>query len=319
MEIFLKDQGNDFLQQKDFGRAIECYTKIINTEEDEAVMLVCYSNRPNAYFEKGMYTESIADARACLKICDDPRLTKKNMMRLARASICMNQFETAVSTLKDLIKCCQHHNKDPYFKRSKKLLYQLQFYSSKRPSLQSITKESLPLNRAALSDPAVEYFQFGHDPATSAASGLSMYCDSPIDILFGGVGDARHALVTLMDLEKNLETSPKIQFLLNDINAACMARNVLQFTLLWKLGVIASSYDQISSNKLGPGAKICTLLQCMFLGYVMPRAVHNHLLQVIEELVYLTHADRSDMARKVIQEQTRSIIAHIPYLNNSII
>mmetsp|Transcript_14336 Transcript_14336/g.16980 ORF Transcript_14336/g.16980 Transcript_14336/m.16980 type:complete len:124 (-) Transcript_14336:215-586(-) len=123
MEIFLKDQGNDFLQQKDFGRAIECYTKIINTEEDEAVMLVCYSNRPNAYFEKGMYTESIADARACLKICDDPRLTKKNMMRLARASICMNQFETAVSTLKDLIKCCQHHNKDSCFKRSEKLLH----------------------------------------------------------------------------------------------------------------------------------------------------------------------------------------------------
>lgn len=291
MEISVKNQGNEFLLNQEFDRAIECYTKVINTEEDEAVAVICYSNRSNAYFEKGLYTESIADARACLKICDDPRLKKKNMMRLARASICMNQFETAVSELKKLIKCCQQNNKDQYFKRSKKLLVQLKFYSSKRPSLQSLTQASLPLNRAALSDPAVEYFRFGHDPATSAASGLSMHCDSPIDILFGGVGDARHALVTLMDLEKNLETSPKIQFLLNDINAACMARNVLQFTLLWKLGVIASSYDQISRNKLGPAAKICTLLQYMFLGYVMPRTVHNHLLQVIEELVHLNHTE----------------------------
>jgi len=210
MNLSLKEEGNEFLLNQDFDRAIECYTKAITTDKDKAVALVCYSNRSNAYFEKGLYTESIADSRECLKICDDPRLSKKNMMRLARASICMNQFETAVSTLKELIKGCQHHNKDPYFKRSKKLLCQLKFYSSKRPSLRSIPKESLPLNRAALSDPALEYFRFGGDPATSAAFGLSMRCDSPIEILFGGVGDARHALVTLMDLDKHLETSPKV-------------------------------------------------------------------------------------------------------------
>jgi len=77
------------------------------------------------------------------------------MMRLARASICMNQFETAVLTLKELIEGCQHNNNDPYFKISKKMLCQLKFYSAKRPSLRSIPNESLPLNRAAISDPAL--------------------------------------------------------------------------------------------------------------------------------------------------------------------
>ena len=136
-------QGNEFLSEQDFDRAIECYTTAIDIEEDEGVLICCYSNRANAYYEKGLYTDCIADAKACLKICDDPKLVKKNMLRLARAAMCVNQFETAVSTLKELIRSCQQNNRDPYLKRTKKLLFQLQFYSSKRPSFQNITKRNL--------------------------------------------------------------------------------------------------------------------------------------------------------------------------------
>lgn len=74
-------QDNKFLSEQDFDRAIEYYTTATDIEEDEGVLVCCYSNQANAYYEKGLYTDCITNAKDGLKICDDPKLVKKGAKR----------------------------------------------------------------------------------------------------------------------------------------------------------------------------------------------------------------------------------------------
>ncbi|WFD36994.1 Small glutamine-rich tetratricopeptide repeat-containing protein 2 [Malassezia cuniculi] len=86
----LKNEGNKFMSSKDYGAALDAYTKAIELNPTSPVF---YSNRAAAYSQIGQHEEAIADARKAAEI--DPKFGKA-YSRLGHALFASGRYSEAV-------------------------------------------------------------------------------------------------------------------------------------------------------------------------------------------------------------------------------
>jgi len=275
---------------------------------------VYYSNRSNCLFELGKYDEAIADAHEVIKHVDDAMHDKigddmrkmfmtlkwKNQLRLAKIFFYARQSLTEVEfALHQLANC----NDKTLMKSRDAWLKRIEFYKNVKASpMEAISNEqNLPILRASLRGQINEMFVYGHDnPQSAFGSGgdflrpmnlklLSSEERAQISVLFGGVGDARHVFATILDAYSQLHELPqekrktfRIHFTMNDVVPAVIARDLLIFITLSKLGAF-DSYMCIRNDK--EAGKWATLLEYLYLGVVMPANVHDNLVNLMDYIL----------------------------------
>ncbi|KAK3944287.1 TPR-like protein [Diplogelasinospora grovesii] len=87
-----KNEGNKHFKDKDYKRAIECYTKAVVLQPDSATYL---GNRAAAYMSAGRYGDALED---CKRAAELDRHNTKILLRLARIYTSLGQPEEAIST-----------------------------------------------------------------------------------------------------------------------------------------------------------------------------------------------------------------------------
>ena len=87
----LKNEGNKYMSAKDYGAALNSYTKAI---ELNGASPVFYSNRAAAYSQIGQHDEAIADAKKASEI--DPKFGKA-YSRLGHALFASGRYEEALA------------------------------------------------------------------------------------------------------------------------------------------------------------------------------------------------------------------------------
>jgi tetratricopeptide (TPR) repeat protein len=305
----LKDKGNALFAKGENEQAYAVYTEALNElqnptnplgQDDVYLKAVCFSNRSNCLFEMAKYVDSIQDTKDCLGVIRDSpgdneetvtartSLRYTNLLRLARASFyaCStepsvdNSLEHNLASCREALEELTSCSNPAYSRRALRMLKQLRYYES-IPAASALSS-SLRFNRAALSDPATEFYRFGHDEIMSA---LSAYEDSPpillenlvdgnLAIFCGGINDARHVMATCMDIYKQwslLEDKSvlrKVHLVMNDINTASVARCILFFVILHKIGSLVSTYAECRANV--EASHLCMLMQYLYLSHAMP-------------------------------------------------
>lgn len=96
----------------------------------------------------------------------------------------------------------------------------------------------------------LELFSFGHDVATSQFSkALASASSESCSFFFGGNGDARHFYATLIhiaDFEQTSEpdSTRKYHFVINDIMAPTLAKDIIMFYMLQDLTTSEEDFDK---------------------------------------------------------------------------
>mmetsp|Transcript_119473 Transcript_119473/g.234784 ORF Transcript_119473/g.234784 Transcript_119473/m.234784 type:complete len:554 (+) Transcript_119473:50-1711(+) len=89
-----KEQGNKFLQAKQFDEAIQAYTEAINLDPKDHVF---FSNRSAAYLSKGDASSALADGQRCIELKSD---WAKGYSRKGAALHALRRYEDAVNAFK---------------------------------------------------------------------------------------------------------------------------------------------------------------------------------------------------------------------------
>lgn len=84
-----KEQGNNAYKAQDYNKAINCYTRAIEIQEDPSF----YSNRAICYYNLGRYQECIRDCKHATRL--NPQLSKA-WKKLYQACINVLKFEEAL-------------------------------------------------------------------------------------------------------------------------------------------------------------------------------------------------------------------------------
>ncbi|XP_068278042.1 small glutamine-rich tetratricopeptide repeat-containing protein beta-like [Nyctibius grandis] len=88
----LKDEGNNHMKEENYGAAVDCYTRVIELDPNNAVY---YCNRAAAQSKLNNYSEAIKDCESAIAI--DPKYSKAyGKMGLALTSV--NKYEEAVTS-----------------------------------------------------------------------------------------------------------------------------------------------------------------------------------------------------------------------------
>eukprot|EP00978_Attheya_sp_CCMP212_P006485 scaffold14886_cov44-Attheya_sp.AAC.3 len=147
--------------------------------------------------------------------------------------------------------------------------------------------------RSSLNGPLCEYYSFGHDRAESALTGLTFDNDNnsngsssnDVRILYGGVGDGRHVLTTILDAaciqRKDSAASFKLHATMNDLNAQVLVKDILTL-------VVSHRIDKALFQAGGEMTKEIALLNfVLYFGlhaYAMPAVVYGTLQLLVKEL-----------------------------------
>jgi tetratricopeptide (TPR) repeat protein len=316
-EAALKEQGSALFQEVLLQEAAECYTLAIacnaRGEEDDKEALarraVLFSNRSNCSFELGEYSAAAEDAAACIKILDEGEggnvvLLCKNLWRLARSLFYLEKESRQIDEVLDkLLEKSSSSNTDTYKKQAETMKKQIEFYrtldESKNDASSSSSSFQPILLRSALISPYTEYYPFGHDYLESAlhvssdpskSIRLNKLTDeelSSLGVLFGGVGDGRHVLATILDahhqyqqMDEEKKGLLKVNLTLNDTNTQVMAKNLLVLVILERLGEIAPEVGDMETNK--EAWLLSLVLMYVTLGYVMPLIVFTKLQELVK-------------------------------------
>lgn len=197
--------------------------------------------------------EAASDAKACIEILDEqvsPECSKrdpllcKNLWRLARA---LHYGEGERDEVCSFLRRLESSADKSFSSNASKMLGQLKYYEDSahvRGAGQSKTEFQPALLRARLQDPYSQYFRFGHDKSESLLRHPDIDSQSihlkdlddnelSLALLFGGVGDARHVMATLLDAHHQYLTLPsrkkekfRLHLTLNDINSQAIAKDV---------------------------------------------------------------------------------------------
>ncbi|NWY03186.1 SGTB protein, partial [Nothoprocta ornata] len=88
----LKDEGNNHMKEENYGAAVDCYTRAIELDPNNAVY---YCNRAAAQSKLNKYSEAIKDCKRAIEI--DPKYSKAyGRMGLALTSV--NKYEEAITS-----------------------------------------------------------------------------------------------------------------------------------------------------------------------------------------------------------------------------
>ena len=163
-----------------------------------------------------------------------PSISYKNMYRLARALHFSNADDSEVHYALHLLE--KRDENEEFASKATKLRENLNYYRGMSTSNENTDYEP-SLLRASFQDPVVEYYNFGHDESESllqrneGSKAQSILLNeledeelSSLAFLFGGVGDGRHAMATLLDahcqymsLSDAKQDKFKLHMTLNDI------------------------------------------------------------------------------------------------------
>nr|XP_023481374.1 small glutamine-rich tetratricopeptide repeat-containing protein beta isoform X3 [Equus caballus] len=88
----LKDEGNNHMKEENYAAAVDCYTRAIELDPNNAVY---YCNRAAAQSKLGHYTDAIKDCEKAIAI--DSKYSKA-YGRMGLALTAMNKFEEAVTS-----------------------------------------------------------------------------------------------------------------------------------------------------------------------------------------------------------------------------
>lgn len=320
-DVRLKEKGNEYFGKRQYEKAVKCYTQAItenkkiknvsNYKQRAYNCAIYYSNRSNCQFELGKYDKAIADAQEVIRRVDGladgiagvdeskiSQLKWKNLLRLAKLFFYSRRcLEDVESVLHQLDGC----NEMPLMKSRDVWLKHIEFYKKIKAMPKGRNEHNSSILRASLRGQINEMFVYGHDNPSSAFSGgenfllpmklksLSSGERSQISILFGGVGDARHVFATILDAHKQLRelsqqkrTYFRIHLTMNDVLPAVIARDLLIFMTLSKLGNF-DSYLCIQTDK--EAGKRATLLEYIYLGVVMPPNVYDNLMDLMSYIL----------------------------------
>ncbi|PIO28968.1 hypothetical protein AB205_0070370 [Aquarana catesbeiana] len=66
--IQLKEDGNTFFKENDYGQAIDCYSKAITLAKDKKLLAVLYRNRSACYLKKENFVQAASDATKAIDV-----------------------------------------------------------------------------------------------------------------------------------------------------------------------------------------------------------------------------------------------------------
>jgi len=297
-----KQKGNDFYKTSNFVKAEVAYTTALNTLKDEEnnpkLRVALYSNRGNARFELGNYKGAAQDSRDVIDTIittnndlniddatteENDKKIELNKLRLVRSLYYLKSDE---SELNNLILTM----KDPSLQKKCKMILDSIDYAKKinTPEL----KFTPQLTRSSLSFPYCEYYPFGHDEAESALNGMDIKPNSKINVLYGGVGDGRHVLATILEANYRNEKGGlemKLHVSMNDINTTLLLKDILVLVLLYRIGN-TKDIDMYSGNILKELEKhqeaylLMSLLYYGTLSYSMPPSIYLKLQNLLKEI-----------------------------------
>ncbi|KAJ3096287.1 hypothetical protein HDU97_006045 [Phlyctochytrium planicorne] len=260
--------------------------------------------------------KAIEDKEALDALLTSP-LLKKALVRMIKASIHLCDFPRAQGCLEVL---------DHFKLGTSELCDQIASIRQAltHPGKVTLTKEEaqsipVPRYRAIPQYSALEYYTVGHDTAKSALTGRIEYSDydcrhdnkkrlfylfkeladetavsakklltEPFSVFLGGVGDARHLYVSLVDVHNKAKTAPKkqrmgkrlkVHFVLNDIQASALARDVFILVCLWKLKDIPGTKEGLQEFKL-----LHAVVYYAYLGILMPPTVFVRFVDLLSEM-----------------------------------
>lgn len=96
----LKEEGNEFLRQKKYKEAIECYTKAIEIDKENAIF---YCNRAAAKYLLSDYASSIDDCKTAVEI--DPKYAKAwDRLGLARMRLSKELMKETCQAFEEALK-----------------------------------------------------------------------------------------------------------------------------------------------------------------------------------------------------------------------
>lgn len=182
-----------------------------------------------------------------------PPMIFKNWWRCARSLHFSNAEDSEVHYVLHLME--KQKENEEYATKATNLREQLNYYRG----LPSTNDNERPLLRASLQDPYVQYYNFGHDISESLLqrnqdskaqsiilSELEGEELTSLAFLFGGVGDGRHVMATLLDAHHQYRTLSaekqeqfKLHMTLNDISAQLLAKDALVLVLAYELGQLS--------------------------------------------------------------------------------
>ncbi|KAM5181460.1 protein unc-45 homolog B [Mantella aurantiaca] len=66
--IQLKEDGNKFFKENDYGQAIDCYNKAVKLTKDKKLLAILYRNRSACYLKKENYVQAASDATKAIDV-----------------------------------------------------------------------------------------------------------------------------------------------------------------------------------------------------------------------------------------------------------
>ena len=224
-----------------------------------------------------------------------------------------NTYQTTIIQPLEILMNC---GDDAYEKRAKRMLSQVKAHRDiLLKKKRGIDSSPLPLPSPSIHRASIfgswtrEYYNYGHDNVTSALGEGYYNIDgdpacpsielsklpeehlSNVNILFGGVGDARNVYTTLCDASMQYNELPaekkkvfKLTLLLNDVNSTALTRDVLIMAALDRLGKLASTLEDVHQPNT-EAFNLIVAVQYMFFGYAHPKSVHNTIMTLIDELI----------------------------------
>jgi tetratricopeptide (TPR) repeat protein len=262
----LKENGNAFYQASFFAKAENVYYKALNEMEDPKLPVVLrvtiYSNRANARFEMGNYSGAADDSSNAIgvvhsegKALDDDKnqaLLSKNEWRLARCLF----YDQRDDELKALVAAKEAESDSIFLEKVKFFTNSMKFKDKLNKSSGEFSPQIL---RSSLTFPFCEHYPFGHDNAESLLDEVEIVPNCQFNVLFGGVGDARHVFTTILDhhyhrLKKSIDFH--LHITMNDINTAVLVKDILVLVLSYRIGNLLADFDPRSGSVIDALEKI---------------------------------------------------------------
>ncbi|XP_069778170.1 protein unc-45 homolog B isoform X2 [Narcine bancroftii] len=110
--IQLKDSGNEFFQNKDYEKAIECYTTAIQLTKDKKVLATLYRNRAACHLKKENYVPAASDASKAIDV------DSSDIKALFRRSQALEKLGKLDQAFKDAQRCVTMEPKNKTFQET---------------------------------------------------------------------------------------------------------------------------------------------------------------------------------------------------------
>jgi tetratricopeptide (TPR) repeat protein len=263
----VRQKGNELYKAAKFADAIALYQEAARLAPTQAAPR---SNLSAAYFESGRYKDCDEASNLALKllgdIAPDAPAKQKLILRQAKARLCMLRLDEAQTAVDQLVDgedkkspatCLASHRSNRLEPKDlqhphTRLILEVPRY---KPMIQSIP----------------EYFTIGHDmPEPLFSKDLLETGRKKISLLFGGIGDARHLLMSMFSIagEKSAMESDKLfHFTIVDIKPAVIARDLLLFLMLWQPAETKGDTNAMARTRLLP---------CLYYTYLAPHHAPQH-------------------------------------------